>query len=537
MRTQAEQSATALEGSGAPLPVRGPGVQHAVWAAIALLATLGLFVRVAPLLQGTDTLLRRPTEDGYLMLTVSRNIALGRGMSIAEGTIPTNGVQPLATGLFALCFWVLGGDRVGGVALVMWLSTAISVAAALVLYRVARRLLHGLSSAAVPAPALAGLAAAFWFASPIEGPHSVNGLETGLCFLASALAFDHWFAHAGDPRQDLSWRRAAGGGALLALAFWARNDCIFLGGALAVARVGRALPLGAAVLRRRLGELAVAVVSAGVLTAPWMVSNYLRFGSIVPVSGSAQSLEAPLGSNLIILPAKMAEHLSLVAAIPQAFESQPAVALACTALLAAAALLAARVYRTAGTVVRTALVAGGVHTALLATYYGVFFGAPHFLSRYTAPVSLLMAVFVVAVAAAGLPRLARPLPAPALAVAMVLAIGLGVRTYRNRHEHMHFQVVEWVAAHTRADTWVGAVQTGTLGFFHDRTINLDGKTNPRALEARKHQGMRRYILESPIEYIVDWAGVADWQGFLGPDFVLRVRDEQKNLSVLERKRV
>jgi hypothetical protein len=38
------------------------------------------------------------TEDGYLMLTVARNMAIGLGMSVSEGTIATNGIQPMATG-------------------------------------------------------------------------------------------------------------------------------------------------------------------------------------------------------------------------------------------------------------------------------------------------------------------------------------------------------------------------------------------------------------------------------------------------------
>ena len=38
-----------------------------------------------------------PTEDGYLMLTIARNMALGNGMSTADGELPTNGTQPLAT--------------------------------------------------------------------------------------------------------------------------------------------------------------------------------------------------------------------------------------------------------------------------------------------------------------------------------------------------------------------------------------------------------------------------------------------------------
>jgi hypothetical protein len=49
------------------------------------------------------------SEDGYLMQTVARNMAIGLGMSTADGTMPTNGVQPLATFLFAALHALAGG--------------------------------------------------------------------------------------------------------------------------------------------------------------------------------------------------------------------------------------------------------------------------------------------------------------------------------------------------------------------------------------------------------------------------------------------
>lgn len=42
------------------------------------------------------------TEDGNLMLTIARNMAVGLGVTVSDGTIATNGVQPLATFVFAV---------------------------------------------------------------------------------------------------------------------------------------------------------------------------------------------------------------------------------------------------------------------------------------------------------------------------------------------------------------------------------------------------------------------------------------------------
>ena len=43
--------------------------------------------------------------------------------------------------------------------------------------------------------------------------------------------------------------------------------------------------------------------------------------------------------------------------------------------------------------------------------------------------------------------------------------------------------VRWVDANVPDDVWVGARQTGTLGFFHDRTLGLDGQRGRAARAA------------------------------------------------------
>ena len=86
--------------------------------------------------------------------------------------------------------------------------------------------------------------------------------------------------------------------------------------------------------------------------------------------------------------------------------------------------------------------------------------------------------------------------------------------------------------------WVGAIQTGTLGFFHDRTINLDGKVNPMALRARRQGKVLDYVVNSDIDYLVDWVGILRWadQGHptFGEHFEKVVSDPHGNLGVLRR---
>ena len=96
----------------------------------------------------------------------ARNLALGHGISVSDGTIPSNGVQPLATFLWSACFWIVGGAKKTGVLLVLVAELAIGAASALGLWQLAQRALAGTRQAGLAAL----LAAAAWWASPVGDP-------------------------------------------------------------------------------------------------------------------------------------------------------------------------------------------------------------------------------------------------------------------------------------------------------------------------------------------------------------------------------
>jgi hypothetical protein len=134
----------------------------------------------------------------------------------------------------------------------------------------------------------------------------------------------------------------------------------------------------------------------------------------------------------------------------------------------------------------------------------------------------------------------------AAALALLVAAS-AVRSYNRSAVHEHSQAVQWVAEHVTPDVWVGAPQSGTLGYFHDRTLNLDGKVNPFALQARRDSRLFRYIVEETnIDYLVDWYGLSRWVDdpasvqeetdpeLLGRHFAVAVRDRDRNLVVLRR---
>ncbi len=508
---------------------------------------IGLLSRLLPLFdQGGRVLRQFPTEDGYLMLTIARNLALGRGMSTAEGLIPTNGTQPLFNLVEASCFWLVGGERWLGVLLVQLVSVVISVGAAWLLARIARDAID------VTRPlrdSLARFAAALWFSSSVIVPHSMNCLETGLYLALGIASVLVWYRFTRDEPSARSWPRCLGLGGLLGLTFLARIDAVFLILALTSWHLLGAYGSEAQQWLRRLKESTLMGLTSVVVGSPWLIYNQLNFGSIMPISGTAQSHAATFGSNWRTVPFKVFEYGNLVVPIPQSVENTlPGLVVGVVLMLAYLALVVV-VSRRLTASERLLFRPMATLAVLLLGYYGLYFGAEHFVGRYTSPISPWTAVL-----AAGLvgwlcerawrSTLGRFGALGVAAVTVLVTLGLNARWYAKGDTHMHFQVVRWVEEHTSEAQWVGAVQTGTLGFFHERTINLDGKVNPDALTAVLERRIPTYIVEEhfgpehgQIQYVVDWNGVAGWAKLKPLDchFELLVSDAKQNLAVLGRR--
>ena len=508
------------------------------------LIAVGLISRLAPLLDQGGRLMRQfPTEDGFLMMTVARNLALGHGLSTSAGLIPTNGVQPLFTFIEALVFAAVGGDRRGGVILILLIGAILACVSGVLL----RRLLAGLLADVPRGDEIAALAAALWFAAPLSVLHTMNGLETGLyvgCILAVLLAWVRGRSGTG----DLSRRGAAGVGALLGFAFWARNDAIFLMAAVGLAHV--LVPVSpAAGLARRLRRVLLMALVALAVSAPWPLYNLLVHGHPMPMSASSQMLEAARGGGLAGAATALFEYLFVIVPIPSAHESRAlvvaAAVAACLVYLVVAMRGCARLAPRARSVAAAALMfLGG-----LVLWYGVIHGAPWFIGRYLFPISPLATAAASAVCATTVFRLsgaARRRAAGRVLVGLVLALVLvaNARTYLNGPENRYMPIVDWVERHATPEDWVGSLQSGTLGFFHDRTVNLDGKVNPHALAARREGRAASYAADArlgdppaPITYIVDWTYIARWleEPPVAEHYELLLLDRDADLAVLRRR--
>lgn len=498
-----------------------------------LLVALGIAVRLLPLFDLGERLLQQwPTEDGYLTLTIARNIALGHGFAVADGTVPTNGTQPLATLIYALGFAVVGGAKSSGVLLAQLWQLGVGVITAFVLYRFVVELFERHAQRAWIACAATGL----WFLHPVALPHTMNCLETSTVVLALLLIVRYWLGWIKTCPGSRDLRRAAKLGALMVLAAWARVDSVFFMTALALTHLGVGT-LGSR-FRAAVAEVSVMATLAALGIFPWLLFGKVQFDHWMPISGVAESYRAQFGDHAALLPAKLFEYTNGVVGVPSAWETHSAVVVLCVALIVCWGWALAWALRHADEVQQQVAALGGLSLLLYGGYYGLFFGADHFLSRYLMPLSPLVFVFT------GLcfVHVVRRLPARSgmLAVAVVglLVLGQQARLYHRGVPHQHWQVTSWVEENVPDDVWIGGIQSGTVGFFHDRMLNLDGKVDARALDALLADRHHDYIVASPVQALVDWYGIVALMQdgeVIADSFVLRVRDPKRNLAVLARR--
>jgi hypothetical protein len=506
---------------------------------LGLLLLIGVLSRISPLFDIEGRLFwQHMSEDGYLMQTIARNMAIGLGMTTAEGSIPTNGVQPLATFLFAGMHFIAAGSKVGGIALVTLFSALVALATLYTSYQLGLKVFSGLRHGRV----LALVAAALWFVAPRITAHSMNGLETGLYYLAITATWNYYLGIAARDEAGFSWAQRLLFGLLLGLTFLARNDAVFFIAALLVAHWLVDTPRSGGGFAHRFVDSVAAGLTSMLVASPWLLHNHIRFGSIVPISGTAQSHNAKLGQNILNLPANWFEAAYPHFPIPGAIESNGAV-VALAALMTAVSVFgfwffAARLSLTA----RRFFVGGLLFTAGISLYYGVFFGALHFLSRYTSSISPFLWLCAAATVVGVLDRVfknRRGFGLAAVALVAVLTLDGAFFAYLNYAKgrtHMHKQVVDWVEANV-------AKNQCTLGFFHDRTLNLDGKVNPNALKVLLKEGHAlNYVLDTKVDYIVDWVGMAGWVHMtqrsprFAAEFEVVVKDPKLNLAALRRLR-
>jgi hypothetical protein len=354
----------------------------------------------------------------------------------------------------------------------------------------------------------------------------LNVLET---VLAVALVFTAAAYYneriAADPAAPIG--RFALLGALLGIAVLARIDLSFLVPALLLWHLTRChliyrsapMPERMRALRRVLVECFVVGAISLAVSSPWWIYNVTTFGSLVPISGQSQRMLLPdrwLNATTALY--VLADALAITFITPRSLA-------AISPLLGAAGfvtllLILFAIGRGFG-LLRSALARWGewwdpsraVPMAIFAVgitiFYGLFFGAPHFLGRYlTTPrilislavLSLLWVAWRLAPARSLMQRLLLLLVAGAMAVS---AYGYSWN-FTGYLGNTFMSPAVWIKENIPPSATVGMFQSGTTGFFNRNVVNLDGKVNADALRALQEGRISRYVDSMKFDYLIDW---------------------------------
>jgi len=482
---------------------RSRAVRAFAWLLVCMLL-LSALQRLIPLL-GSDRrlLLQYYTEDAFYLHTVARNLALGHGITI-DGIHPTNGFQPLSLFLYAPFYLISGGERLLALRLAYALEFGMAVCTAAGVYFILRRL-HRQN------PWIPLVGAVLWFAPVRVIRNDMNGLETGLYLLMLV-----WTTFAYLRFRERSERRLNDAlliGALLGITFLSRNDGAFFGVSMALGHIGLE-----ANRRRAFGEVLLMGAVATVIGLPWLVFNRLRFGSIVPQSGHAESLGAAFGDNIGGVLRYFASYLGVTGQLPSSvFGSPAATALALALNLVCIGALLHWSIRKGNGIDRVLGFVWAPYALLLTCFYGLFFGAPSFVFRFLCPVWL----FVTLMASAPLGTLFESLSEKGKLVrAFIGAACVCLLTIANYARDTHgvftnpwfrpvVQFTDWAKANVGPGEVIASNQTGMLGYFIDNVVNLDGKTNVDALRARERGELQKYFCELNPDYFIEWTPIAE----------------------------
>jgi len=466
-----------------------------------------MFLAVVSLsFRSQDLLADKPfTEDGYYLLSVSKHLAAGNGLT-ADGVTQTNGFQPLYAVLASSAFLASGGDVDVGLRFLLLLNSLLFAATAVLVGLIVRDCFDGEArQRSFWIGVIAYMSAVYLFMQHFNG----MGTGTALCFYAAA------WRYAQTMNQERA-RSYAILGVILGLLVLARVDAVFLVVVLAAREV----------LRRRVQQAALVAGVAFLVSFPWWLYCYTCFGSLLPTSATAQ-MNAEFTSDwagrsiygLSALSQVLMPHVYI-----HGFVGSLLRGVLIVVTLGAVWLAAKKGYFNlpqdgAPSALRARTLAYGswmlLAMGLLVVWYLTVFKSVYFYPRYFAPIALIWVVAVSFLLAALATRFSKVGSGAALALTPLLLIAV---TFA--HTGIGFRGNAWlrnqvtlVREHVPDGDLVGAGQSGTLGFMRPRVVNLDGKVNAEALEHQKD--MLQYARKKKILWMCDWPEYLRW--YLGPD--------------------
>jgi hypothetical protein len=141
---------------------------------------------------------------------------------------------------------------------------------------------------------------------------------------------------------------------------------------------------------------------------------------------------------------------------------------------------------------------------ILAAWYTFSSWAAFFYNRYFSPLFLVSALFTAFLMQYLLRRFPRGIALFFICAALFMLTKITL--FYAGHPRFSgnsdlFQKLELVMEKVPSQEYVATVSSGTLGYFRDHTVNLDGKVNISALKSQNH--MPEYLRKNKITWFCD----------------------------------
>ena len=472
---------------------------------ILLAVIVGCLYHVGLILRPKAVLPDRPfRDDAFYALTIARNFAIGNGFSTANGEIKTNGFQPLFVIISSIPYF-LTSDKFYAIRIIHLIHFLVHIMSGVLVFY----LLSQFSKSRVTP----WIGFAFWIVSYNVLKLSSNGLETGFYLLMILLSATFYFTRILERQSVFNYIIF---GTILGATTLTRIDAGFLCIAYGLHYVTYQKFVMKRSFKYMFGPIVLWFGTWLIITSPWWIYNYHMTGSIMPTSGLVQTLHYTTGQffpwknilrNLNYSITALLDQMSLFIVTPlRLIENVPHFSTIWNILrvIIVVAMIGFlfRKQNFESSINKNILIRilfYPLFVLMLLLYYNFYFNAAWYLNRYTIPCIILFVLFW----PLWLERQRPVWTILFLLIGISLTLIIGGYSYNKVLAYTYRDHYSWVRDHVDENTWVAARQSGTLGYFHNKTLNMDGKVNSDIYRIAPDK-IGDYLASKDVQYYIEW---------------------------------
>lgn len=435
------------------------------------------------------------SEDGFYSLTVSWNIASGKGITY-NGEIPTTGFQPLSVFIeSALAYGVLkcGGDKYSFLRAVIIFSVLLQMLFAFFIYWIADTLTTIENKKLLLFISL--LSALFNFKLFMI---FTNGLESGLYLIGLSYFFYFLLSHSNDKQTSLNTFLF---GLLSGLLLLIRSDFILiLISILTIMIVRKKLTFKKAML---------ICFYSSVIYAPWLIYTYNVTGSIF--SSSVQIQTRIISSYELDL--RIDDFFTSVIHFLTPFlytgiKFKAVFYIVGIIYISTLAYLYKSYHKEIFTSEKLKRVLWfGIPFVLLLIIYLLYSSAPYFYFRYFSIISVIALPLFVIIVSKTIERL-RLKQTVTFAFYLIVPVIFFIQSLLFFHVGKSSMSYSYrpgfIQRNFNDGTKIAAFQTGTIGYFLSNIYNLDGKMDYNVIRYSRNGNLGSYVDSLGVEVLLAW---------------------------------